>query len=446
LAMRGREPCRWFWVFGLNTLLANPYGCCTMSGISRCMRVCVCVCVSCCSVWFAFTQECIWRGQRGSELARGHWRVFIRNVGAATSQRLQHHVSMLPDCDRAAVLHSFTSMKTMWTEEMTAKFAYWDELPHLALGMWPLDNMSQSIAKKVVERWEAVRGTPMEKSCHRVTYRLLHPDAGNLFRQFITHLATSGECHADLEAELLEMNMVATCELRIEEVHARIKHLNTSTGRHLDPAALCSRLRFSESLASLSDWQCRTFVLLNWRRRALDRLVLQFAMQPGFCKHARYEDCVRAVYHSLPRQHFAQFEVDSALHKSMQNARAIQPEKVHEQVKLVVSFLKERLSPGTLFSLPFNLCHDILPRPIVEPDSSAHGSAIVPVLPEFDPGKVVDEACEFVVVARSQGKSCKKMVCSFRSGGIPTRSNTRGSCGECLKMLCRTRCFVYDRT
>eukprot|EP00974_Lingulodinium_polyedra_P019750 1910357-Lingulodinium_polyedra.AAC.1 len=115
----------------------------------------------------------------------------------------------------------------------------------------------------------------------------MDPVAGFRFPMLLAGFAETGEMHADLANELQEMNMVATCELRIEEVHARIKQLNASVGRNLDPASTCARLRWAEHRDILEDWRARAFVIHAWDR-FLPRWLLQFPMGPNneFVRHA----------------------------------------------------------------------------------------------------------------------------------------------------------------
>ena len=77
----------------------------------------------------------------------------------------------------------------------------------------------------------------------------------------VRQLAQSGNVHMDLQVEVLEMNMVATCEVRIKEVHARSHQLNSSAGRSMDLASTRGRLRRGEILQALQDWRRRAFVV-----------------------------------------------------------------------------------------------------------------------------------------------------------------------------------------
>jgi hypothetical protein len=130
-------------------------------------------------------KECIWRGRRGSELARGHWKTLLDTFRAATSTTLQHRLVPLPAAERARVTHALEIMKTTWREELSAKLRYWDELPHALLGVWPNDSKSKEMAQKALQKWELISGTDKEKHMHRVTYRLLHPQSGTNFHSML---------------------------------------------------------------------------------------------------------------------------------------------------------------------------------------------------------------------------------------------------------------------
>jgi hypothetical protein len=140
--------------------------------------------------------------------------------------------------------------------------------------------------------------------------------------------------------------------VRIEEVHARIHQLNSSSGRSLDPASTCGRLRRTENLQALQDWRCRAFVVHMWKRRRLFRDVIQPCMPQGFVDHARCKDIIQAIYYCLPRQLFCDIKVDEALHSKMQKARKPALPDAPAEVRMAVDYFKERLQPGDIFSVP----------------------------------------------------------------------------------------------
>ena len=82
---------------------------------------------------------------------------------------------------------------------MTAKFAYWNELPHVLLGMWPADQQSKTIAEHCRQKWTAAVGQGMRAKCHRVTFRMMDEASGQPFHSLIAILAETGEISAVLE-------------------------------------------------------------------------------------------------------------------------------------------------------------------------------------------------------------------------------------------------------
>ena len=275
----------------------------------------------------------------------------MANVRRATSSELHVRLSKLSPSDRSRIIAEFESMKNMWCEEMLVKFAFWDELPHCAFAIWPKDPRSRSFAKKAVEKWEQLQPDG-KKHCHRVTYRLLHPASTAAFRPLLNKLVENGTMDAALEIELQEMNMVATCEQRVEEIHARIFQLNASVGRNLDPPSTCARLRLREHLRFLSDWRCHSFLVHVWNRY-LARELLDFCMDnKEFVKHAPKSDCIKAIYHCLPAQLFKNVNEDKLIHHSFKLA-LLPPSVNHSMpVRLFLEFCRDRLEAGTIVSFP----------------------------------------------------------------------------------------------
>ena len=54
-------------------------------------------------------EECVWRGRRSNELARGHWKVLITQIQEADSTCLQERLSALAPAARGRVAQMFRS-------------------------------------------------------------------------------------------------------------------------------------------------------------------------------------------------------------------------------------------------------------------------------------------------------------------------------------------------
>ena len=115
------------------------------------------------------------------------------------SAELHLCLTNLPAPERAHVVEQFEMMKTRWSEEILVKYAYWDELPHLMLAMYPNDHLSQSFAVKVLAKWDAVLASGKLCECHRVTYRMLHAESGCGFAPLIQKLACGEGMYTALE-------------------------------------------------------------------------------------------------------------------------------------------------------------------------------------------------------------------------------------------------------
>ena len=345
--------------------------------------------------------HCVWRGRRAAELARGHWKIMARHVKGASSPEFHRRCTILTAASRADVLRVFEGMRTGWSEEMLDKFAYWGDLPYLCLGMWPNDGFSQQIAKQVVEKFKAEKAA--HGNCkHRVTFRICDPDSGHGFGNLAAKLVESGEMHSSLEQELMEANMVSTCEQSVEEIHARIYQNNCSVGRSLDAPSSNARVRRGEHFHELQDWRVFAFVVHLWGRKRLARELLHFTdMDPGFINMAPHDDCIKAIYHCLPAQIFKHVNEAKLMQHSFKTALQLEVPQIEANMKLLVDFCKDRLQSGVVFSLPASA--------LPEADGSADEFAIVPVgdappPPALDVRNIVKDALVLAQLAPRQVK------------------------------------------
>ena len=79
--------------------------------------------------------------------------------------------------------------------------------------------------------------------------------------------------HPDLEVELREQNMAATCEQNVEALHAAIHQVFQNSGRNPAPPLCCAYVRKSQNCNELEDWRAKVFVIHNWRRRPTSYLL-----------------------------------------------------------------------------------------------------------------------------------------------------------------------------
>ena len=299
-------------------------------------------------------QTCIWRGRRGSELARGHWRGMLSRMQAATSKELHRRLTILEPDQRAAVLHSFQALRNKWTEEVGSKFSYWSELPHLVLGMYPEDAQGQEVAREVVAKAPAA-GSEM----HRLTYRWLLSETPN-FSNMIRAYAETGHMAPQLKIELQEANMLSTVEQRIEEVHAKIEKHNKTAGRPAQPPALSARIRFPQHLLMLeNDWRVLLFLIQACgKRKNIARVLLPFTsisknvFSRGLNHGEAMDELIQYVYHFHPKQLFLQINAAKFAHTAFKDVVSPAPIPKPQTLKLFLDFLKDLWSVGTIFSLP----------------------------------------------------------------------------------------------
>ena len=100
----------------------------------------------------------------------------------------------------------------MWSEETSAKFAHWSELPHCLLGMLPHDNQAAAMARHTFVKLREVVGTEKERYMHMLAYRIMHTESPVRFNNMVESLAGTNEMHPDLAVGLIDANMASTCE------------------------------------------------------------------------------------------------------------------------------------------------------------------------------------------------------------------------------------------
>ena len=237
---------------------------------------------------------------------------------------------------------------------------------------------------------------------HRLAYRIMHPEPPKRFNNIVERLAGASEMHLDLGVELMEANMVSTCEQSVEEIHARIYQNNCSVGRSLDAPSSNARVRRSEHFHELQDWRVFAFVVHLWGRKRLARGLLQFTdMDPGFINMAPHDDCIKPIYHCLPAQLFKHMNEAKLMQHSFKTALQLEVPQIEANMKLLVDFCKDRLQSGVVFSLSASA--------LPEADGSADEFAIVPVgdappPPALDVRNIVKDALAVAQLAPRQVK------------------------------------------
>jgi hypothetical protein len=124
-------------------------------------------------------------------------------------------------------------------------------------------------------------------------------------------------------------------------------------------------------------------------------------MPASFCDNAPYTDCIKAVYHSLPRQQFKDYKLDSALISKMQILVKAPKLEVAAPVRLALDYFKERLRPGVVFSFPDHALPDgVRAQGFGGQGDAVLGDAIVPVgeggAAAFNPESIVQDALDIV--------------------------------------------------
>eukprot|EP00969_Alexandrium_andersonii_P238895 10545889-Alexandrium_andersonii.AAC.1 len=105
------------------------------------------------------------------------WKDLIGWVRSAKSKDLNQVLAVAPPALRNQFVALLQGIKDSWCEEVSAKWLFWSQLPHAALGLWPPGRESPSIAARLLALWEEVRSAGHVSKAHRVTRRLLDPAA-----------------------------------------------------------------------------------------------------------------------------------------------------------------------------------------------------------------------------------------------------------------------------
>lgn len=296
--------------------------------------------------------ECWRRGRRGSELSRGAVAALLSSVRSCCSERLHRLLARLPEADRNAKLHVLSSLQESWCEEIGHKLGFWRRIPWLLLGLWPQDSETGRIASEACEQWDEVVRSGRALSAHRVSYRMLHPGAHNAMAGMIRMAARTGVAHAELLAEVKSMNFLPACEQAGEGVHAAVFMANVFHGRNKQPPAICASLALPRNMALLHQWPRMVMASAVWNKRLFRSLLSFCDVSKEFVRHAESRAITQTLYHCHPLQLYAE------MHESQQTLQAwnklSKPEMqaAHSAEKLLLEFLRNRLRPDVLRSLP----------------------------------------------------------------------------------------------
>lgn len=234
---------------------------------------------------------CWRRGRRGSEFARGHKYELVMAVVTADSALLQARLARLPAERATELVHKLESMKRMWAEEVADKLEYWQNLPWLALGLWPIDDAAQHVAQQCVAQWDALVAANQVATCHRVTKLFMDSSAaGNPLPVLIRRLADTGVHDARLALAAKEYNLLATHSQRVEELHARLLSHDSRGARPCEPPRFGALMKLRENLTLVdSMWEARLFVRAVWRLHLNSRLLKFSEVGHALAKRASEE-------------------------------------------------------------------------------------------------------------------------------------------------------------
>lgn len=296
--------------------------------------------------------RCWRRGRRASALARGHVRTMHRQIRKRWSPVLEKCMAKLSQEERVACTHNYQAMLEYYCEETGDKFGYWQRLPWIMTGIWPVDRCSQGIARQVLKQREELLSNG--GAIDRISWQYLHEDGPYGFCYvLIKQLALDNFCDPDLEWMTLCMNLLSTTDQPGEGVHAKVKAISTGVGPDFQPPAVNALLHLNNNLGALDSWKAEVWFKISkfcHLREALVRFdrhsTSLFAVASG------YMEKDRILYHCHPKQMYMSQSALSNTITTFKTGTVAKHRALTGAERLIIEHFRERLQKGIIFSLP----------------------------------------------------------------------------------------------
>ena len=218
-------------------------------------------------------------------MAAGYWRVLLRNIREATSTKLQQRLASAdaPRRARTVCFHQRIKMKSI--EILEQKFAFWDNLPHLVLGVFSLPrggslDQARELAQRCVDEVELSEASGTLTKMHRVAQHLLADRSQPHTASFLKFARGEVDIlEPELFIELQSYAMSPIVSRKVESPHASVKRVQAKAPV-TRPPLVNLRLKQDKLMALVSNEDFMMWVRSQWHLRRLPAKLLAFCLSP----------------------------------------------------------------------------------------------------------------------------------------------------------------------
>lgn len=305
--------------------------------------------------------QCVWEGKTGTEMALKRCQVMAASIRASTPPRLQDLCSFLSPEHRRAVLIMCDDLKLKLSEILTMKLSFWEALPWKLLGLFGhfvgKAPEAKQCARECIAQYRELDSADRLGTVHRVAAKFFVADSV-LWLQMKAFAEEEPRQLEDLPELFIACQHLALSPISerwIEGAHKDTKQA-FNRGLHHSPAGACARLRRPETLALFKECKAKAWLLQGWGRKySMSSIVTSI----GLSKPQSDAELFSLIYcfnlDSLFRDMAAaKSDVEQFKGKETQ-LRLKGVVKTPWDLSLAIQFLRERLTPGTVFSMPASL-------------------------------------------------------------------------------------------
>ncbi|CAK0828340.1 unnamed protein product, partial [Prorocentrum cordatum] len=271
------------------------------------------------------------------------------------------------DCEpRAQLLRLQTQLADSLVEELSDKFAFKDVIPYAALKIYmceiPGGNLHSArmdaadCARQYDSAVEAGRGHLL----HRVAHLLLRPGTHcrSELDDFANGVGHSLRDFTHLHSMIMRYALIPIVGRRVEGAHAIIRRLGL-IAKNMSPPCISASNSEAEHLARLdNDAEFKRYCQSTWSSKSLLNDLLSLVVPGDALKEMSRKDKINRVYQCDLASEFKDLSVERQSHDTWklltQHLRSAHPGFPYSW-KIVVTYLKEKLCSGSIFSLPTSL-------------------------------------------------------------------------------------------
>lgn len=321
------------------------------------------------------SEHCYLKGRQGAWFQAVGYDALITDLQTVTSDLLQELMSGMPDRHRSDLVKLDADLTDGLVEEVRDKLAFHFELPwsiiKIFYGEIPSGDheKAREFARQTTAYYDRLCAAGKRSRIHRVAQKLLDPST-ECRRQLDLFKTSEAPLHLHPVAYswVKRYAMIPLVGRKIEMVHALIKQIG-AVAPNCQPPYVSSTLREAHHLKALElDQQFHTFCLERWRSKSLCDDVLKLIVSKEELAEMSHHAKLHRVYQCDIESEFRDMGKEKEAHavwiaqtKHLRNAG---PVDLGASWKLCIGYLKTKLQPGRVFTLPKDLYIRAVDRPI----------------------------------------------------------------------------------